>query len=81
MENYREEAICCGGGGGGIWQDTKKGERLSDLRLNQAIETGADVLAVACPDCMLNFEDSLLALDEGSAIEVKDIAELIRETL
>jgi len=78
MENYREEAICCGGGGGGIWQDTKKGERLSDLRLNQAIETGADVLAVACPYGMLNFEDSLLALDEGSAMEVKDIAELIR---
>jgi len=81
MEYHREEAICCGGGGGGIWQDTKKGERLSDLRLNQAIETGADVLAVACPYCMLNFEDSLLALDEGSAIEVKDIAELVREAL
>jgi len=81
MPDSGEDAICCGGGGGGIWMETKKGERLSDIRLNQAIETGAEILAVACPYCMLNFEDSLLTSDKGDTIEVKDISELVREAL
>ena len=61
--------------------DTPKEERLSDLRLNQALDTGAEVLAVACPYCMLNFEDSLLTTDKGNKIEVKDISELVREAI
>ena len=81
MGESREEAVCCGGGGGGIWLDTPKGERLSDLRLNQALDTGAEVLVVACPYCMLNFEDSLLTADKGNKMEVKDISELVREAL
>lgn len=81
MGESREEAVCCGGGGGGIWLDTPKGERLSDLRLNQALDAGAEVLAVACPYCLLNFEDSLLTSDEGNKIAVKDISELVREAL
>jgi len=81
MSDSGEDAICCGGGGGGIWMETRKGERLSDIRLNQAIETGAEILAVACPYCMLNFEDSLLTSDKGDTIEVKDISELVREAL
>ena len=59
--------------------ETKKGERLSDLRLSQAIEMGAEVLAVACPYCMLNFEDSLLTWDKGNTIEIKDILDLVQE--
>ena len=81
MGESREEAVCCGGGGGGIWRDTLKGERLSDLRLNQALDAGAEVLAVACPYCLLNFEDSLLTMDEGNKIAVKDISELVWEAL
>lgn len=81
MRESREEAVCCGGGGGGIWRDTPKGERLSDLRLGQALDTGAEVLAVACPYCMLNFEDSRLTANKGDTIEIKDISELVREAL
>ncbi|MCL0087600.1 heterodisulfide reductase-related iron-sulfur binding cluster, partial [Dehalococcoidia bacterium] len=47
LPDSHEQAICCGGGGGRIWMDTPKGERFSDLRLEQALEMGADVLAVA----------------------------------
>ncbi|MDD5093486.1 MAG: (Fe-S)-binding protein [Dehalococcoidia bacterium] len=81
MKDNRELALCCGGGGGRIWMETKKGERFSDIRLNQAIETGAEILAVACPYCMSNFEDSLLSSEKGSGIEIKDIAELAREAI
>lgn len=81
MADYGENSLCCGGGGGRIWQETKKGERLSDLRLEQAVEVGASILAAACPYCMLNFEDSILTTDKGAVIQVKDISELVQEAI
>ena len=81
MSDYRENSLCCGGGGGRIWMETKKGERFSDLRIEQALEVGASILAAACPYCMLNFEDSVLTSDRGDIIEIKDIAELVQEAL
>lgn len=81
MRDNREHALCCGAGGGGLWQETKKGERFADLRVDQALETGAQVLAVACPYCMVMFEDSIVSSNRGDAIEVKDIAEIVQETI
>jgi Fe-S oxidoreductase len=81
MQDSRERSLCCGSGGGGIWMDTRKGERLSDFRMQQAIETGADILAVACPYCLVSFEDSKLTVPSGSNIEIKDIAELVWEAI
>lgn len=81
MPRSRENSLCCGGGGGGIWMETKKGERFADIRLEEAIETGASVLAIACPYCMSMFEDSVLSLDKGATIEIKDIAELLQEVI
>ena len=81
MPRSRGNSLCCGGGGGGIWMETKKGERFADIRLEEAIEAGASVLAAACPYCMSMFEDSALSLDKGDIIEIKDIAELIQEAI
>ena len=61
--------------------ETPKGERFSDLRLQQAIDVGADVLATSCPYCISNFEDSRLTLDVTEKIEVKDITEIIQEAM
>ncbi|MFW6186293.1 MAG: adenylosuccinate synthetase, partial [Halobacteriota archaeon] len=68
-----ENALCCGGCAGKLWQETKKGERFSDIRVQQALDAGANVLAVGCPYCRLNFEDSLLTSGSEGAIEVKDV--------
>jgi len=81
MPDYGPDSLCCGGGGGRIWMETKKGERLSDLRLDQAVATGSSILAAACPYCILNFEDSILTTDRVGKIEVKDISELLAEAL
>ena len=81
MYNNRENGLCCGGGGGRIWAETKKGERFSDIRVQQALDVNANVLAAACPYCMANFEDSVLSMDKGSAIEVKEITELVAESI
>ena len=84
MPDAREESLCCGGGGGRIWMETIKGERFSDLRIDQADELGADVLVTACPYCISHFEDSRLALQDrkgGDVLEVKDITEIIQEVI
>ena len=77
----RENSLCCGGGGGRIWMETKKGERFSDILVEQAIEQGADILATACPYCMLNFRDSVLTMEKGDVLEVKDISEIVEEVI
>jgi len=81
MPDSREDSLCCGGGGGRIWMETPKGERFSDLRLEQAIDVGAEVLVTSCPYCITNFEDSTLTLEVGENIEVKDITEIIQEVI
>ncbi len=81
MVDYRENSLCCGGCAGGLWMETKKGERLSDLRIEQATETGASVLAISCPYCMLNFEDSVLTANQGDIIEIRDVAQLVEEAI
>lgn len=81
MSDSKENSLCCGGGGGRIWMDTQKGERFSDIRLEQAIETKADVLVTTCPYCIVNFEDSLLSSKDSEAIKIKDITEIIQEVI
>jgi len=81
MEASRKNSLCCGGGGGRIWMDTPQEERFSDLRLKQAKETGAQVLATACPYCITNFEESRLNLEYEDVLEVKDITEIISEMI
>jgi Fe-S oxidoreductase len=80
IPNYsREYSLCCGGGSGGVWLERPKGERFSDIRVQQAAATGAEILAVACPYCLQMFEDSVKTMD--LELEVKDVAELLAEAL
>jgi Fe-S oxidoreductase len=81
MEDTRQYALCCGGCAGRLWLETKKGERLSDLRIEQALKTGASILAIACPYCRANFQDSILTQNKGEVIELKDIVELVEEAI
>jgi Fe-S oxidoreductase len=81
MSDSRQDSLCCGGGGGRIWMETPKQERFADLRLAQAREVGADVLVTSCPYCITNFEDSRLSLGEDEALEVKDLTEIVQESL
>ena len=79
MVDSHQDSLCCGGGGGRIWMDTPQEERFSDLRLHQARDTGAAVLATACPYCITNFEESRLNLEFEDVLEIKDIAEIVSE--
>jgi Fe-S oxidoreductase len=77
----RENSLCCGGGGARIWMETKKGERFSDTLVERALELGAEVLATACPYCILNFKDSVLTVGKEDVLEVRDISEIVSEVL
>jgi Fe-S oxidoreductase len=81
MENNRKASLCCGGGGGRIWMDTPQEERFSDLRLQQAKDTGAQILVTSCPYCITNFEESRLNLEFEDILEVKDITEIISKVV
>ncbi len=81
MANSREDSLCCGMGGGRIWMETAKEERFSKLRLEQAIEVGAEVLVTSCPYCISQFEDSRLTLKDSEVIEIKDITEILQEVI
>ncbi len=81
MPDCRRDSLCCGGGGGRIWMETHKGERFSDLRLEQATGVGAELLATACPYCITMFEDSRVTMDLADRIQVRDITEIIQEVM
>jgi Fe-S oxidoreductase len=81
LPDARRDSLCCGGGGGRVWMDTPKGERFSDLRLDQAREVGAEVLATSCPYCITMFEDSRLSREDEGLATVKYVVELLEEVL
>jgi Fe-S oxidoreductase len=81
LNGSHQESLCCGGGAGRIWMETPKEERLSDLRIEQAVEAGAEVLATSCPYCILNFEDSLLTSGREADIAIKDLTEILQEAI
>ncbi len=85
MTHNRLNSICCGGGGGGMWLDTyfkSRGmERLSERRVKEAAATGADVLAVSCPYEISRFEDAIKVLGFEKQLRVRDVTELLAESM
>lgn len=79
MPQNRTDALCCGGGGGRMWMETKAGERFADMRVREALDTGAEVLVTACPHCIACLEDSLK--QTSGAMRVMDVAEVAAAAL
>ncbi|MEW6717643.1 MAG: succinate dehydrogenase iron-sulfur subunit [Chloroflexota bacterium] len=82
MEQNRENSMCCGGGGGRMWfEGHGENGHASHARARQALSTGADIIATACPFCLNMLEDAVKTLGLSDKIEVKDIMELVQEAL
>ena len=81
MPRNCEKGLCCGAGGGTMWMDEGGRERVNEVRTQEAIATGADAVATACPFCIQMLEagvDSLQAGREGAdRLAVFDVAELL----
>ncbi len=82
MPRSHEKGLCCGGGGGGMWLEVHGERRVQEIRLEEAQATHPDIVASACPFCLLMFDlaGKTLGFDE-KGIELKDIAELVAGAL
>jgi len=82
MDRSREKSLCCEGGGGRMWlEGTNPGMRLAQQRIQEALDTGAEVLATACPFCLLTLDEAAKHLNAQDKISVMDIAELAVQAL
>jgi len=81
MAANRANGFCCGGGGGMSFAEERPEQRVNRERARQAIETGADVVAVACPFCMTMLEDGVGSTAGDREVVVRDVAELLRDAV
>ena len=81
LPESKVDSLCCGMGGGRVWAETEKHERFSNLRIEQAIELGAEELVTSCPYCITALEDSRLVTNHADDIQVKDITEILQEVI
>ena len=83
FDRSRERSLCCEGGGGRMWVEAsdEKAQRLARIRVQDAVELGAQVIATACPFCLLTLEDMVKTSGHESILQVKDVAEVLAEAL
>ena len=82
MKRNKSFALCCGAGGGQMFKEAEKGEKEVFIeRTEDALETGADIIATACPYCMVMMTDGLKYKNKNEEIKNYDLAELIAMSL
>jgi len=77
---HKERSFCCGAGGGLAFLGEESGERVSHVRAQELVATGATTVGTACPFCNTMFRDALAA-SETPAPQLLDIAQLVARTL
>src|SRR6266446_8488550 len=77
MPRCGKKTFCCGAGGGRMWFEEAPSQRVSVLRSQEAIATGARTLATACPFCLNMMTDGMAGTPGGENVKVLDIAELL----
>jgi len=81
MARSKDKGFCCGAGGGRMFLEEHEGKRVNIERTEEAINTGANTIASACPFCMTMLTDGVKAKEKSDSVKVKDIAEIVLESL
>jgi len=81
LDRNSENSFCCGAGGGGMWVETDPNTRINQARLQQALDAKAEVVATACPYCLIMFDDAARSKGVGEDIQFLDIAEVLDSQL
>ena len=83
MDRHGRNTFCCGAGGGRMWMEEDRGTRVNAERTRQALETGADSVATACPFCLVMMRDGLAAsrTNADGRVDARDIAEVLAASL
>ena len=78
MKRCRTTGLCCGAGGAQMWKEDEPGDkRINIERTEEALATGAEVVAVNCPFCLTMMSDGVKAAEKQESVMVLDLAELI----
>jgi heterodisulfide reductase subunit D len=82
MKRCRSNGLCCGAGGAQMFKEEEKGAvRINQERTNEALDTGAQIIAAACPFCNTMLTDGVKGKEKEAEVQVLDIAELIAASL
>jgi Fe-S oxidoreductase/nitrate reductase gamma subunit len=79
MKSAESKSNCCGAGGGQIWQKDKRSIKMGSFRAQEAVNIEPDIVASACPLCLISLTDAVCSLEPG--IKNMDIAEIIFENI
>lgn len=81
MKQSKKASFCCGAGGGQMWKEENTGTRVNIARTQQALETGAELVAVGCPFCKTMIQDGVNDHGKGDTVKVRDIAEILADAV
>ena len=82
MPRSREQGLCCGAGGGNMWMEEQGASRVNEVRVEEAVATGADTACTACPFCVQMFDAGVgsvqMNVEDADRLQVLDIAEMLQ---
>jgi Fe-S oxidoreductase/nitrate reductase gamma subunit len=81
MAHWGPDSLCCGGGGGRMWQELEGEQKLSEVRIREAANTGADAVVTSCPYCLIMLEDAVKTAELKRSLKVMDLNELVAKSL
>jgi Fe-S oxidoreductase len=84
MERHGKRGFCCGAGGSRMWMEERIGKRVNVERTDEALGTGAEIIATSCPYCLIMLDDAVNAKRaEGGAegVRVIDIAQVLADSI
>ena len=82
MKRCKTKGLCCGAGGGQMFKEPEKGKKDINIeRIEEALATGADTIAVGCPFCMVMMTDGVKNKEKEESVKVYDLAELIEQNM
>jgi Fe-S oxidoreductase len=82
MARTRNKAFCCGGGGGHMWIEEQSGTtKINQMRLDDALKTGAEQVVTACPYCLQMFEEGIEHKNIKDSLKAKDLVEIVEAAM
>ena len=77
MDRNMNKSFCCGAGGGRMWLEEDIGQRINEMRTDQALAKNPDIIAIGCPYCLTMLDDGIKAREKQESVKSLDIAEII----
>jgi Fe-S oxidoreductase len=81
LPRNKEHGFCCGAGGGRMWMEEKIGTRVNHNRVDEAIASGADTVATACPFCTIMLRDGVDDRGASEKVKVINVSELVAKSM